>query len=92
MAAGLRIARLFCNSDHPSPVIKRDVLNQNLSNALKGGILGALISAMVFFFIDDFNWIFVTIIAALCTILSYFNGEGFLLWLRQLWYNIWSND
>ena len=66
-------------------------MKEKLNHACKGAILGALLSAVALWWVDDINWLYVGIISLACAVVSYINGEGFILWLRQLWYNVWND-
>ena len=67
------------------------MVKEKLNHACKGGLLGALLAVAAFWWISDVNWTYVTLIAAVCATMAYVNGEGFILWLRQLWHDFWSH-
>ena len=66
-------------------------MKEKLNHAGKGAILGALLSAAALWCFDDIKWLYVGIISLACAIASFISGEDFILWLRQLWYNVWND-
>lgn len=58
-----------------------------LLHAFAGAFLGSLLAiSVLWYFADAINWLFVGASAAVCALLAGIWGEGFIEFLRDLWW------
>ena len=56
---------------------------------LIGAVFGAILSMVIFYFIEEINWNFAYLIMGICFILGATLGETFLEWIRNVLKWIW---
>ena len=61
-------------------------MRKRFLHALLGAFLGALAALSALWSFDELNWIFVSLCAGICAVLSFAWGEPFLEWLKDVWW------
>lgn len=62
-------------------------MTKRFLDALLGAFLGAFVAlSALWWWMDEINWIFVVVSAAVCAILAFAWGKPFIEWLKDVWW------